>query len=341
MSNTLLIQPTLTKAGQEAAFTAANNGLKLDLTHMTYGTGAYNPTGDEVALVSPVSGIVPLVGASRPTVGQIRMISVWDEDTGGSKVTEVGYWAGSVLVFVWSNQEAKALVYKTDGVPFVMHSDLGLAGLPTGVVNIIVDTDTAPALAALAAHEGSADAHPQYVLWSRFPDAMSYLAAKTVAGTVNAIELTMGTGIDIDGYHMWQGIRFKATGANTDPVTVSVNGLAPVPVFKTGGEALAPSDIRTGGLYELVYQGTGYQLMGSMSTSELSGALTDFKELVESTYAKKTDLSNAMEQHAADPNPHDQYALDSDLQSLRDNVAQSLSGQQRYAALALFNQGYI
>lgn len=307
MSKTLLIQPTLTKAGQEAAFNATNNGLKLDLTHMTYGDGAYDPTGDEVALVNTVSGVVPIVGASRPTVNQIRMISVWDEDTGGSTVSEVGWWAGSVLVFVWSNSEGKALVHKTDGVPFVMHSDLALVGLPTGAINIIVDVDSAPALAALAAHEGNEDAHPQYVLWSRFPDAMSYLAAKTVAGTANAIELTMGTGIDIDGYHMWQGVRFKATGANTDPVTVSVNGLDPVPVFKTGGEALAPSDIRTGGLYELVYQGTGYQLMGSMSTSELSGALTDFKEFVEATYATKDELSDAMGEHLAADDPHEQY----------------------------------
>lgn len=307
MSNTLLITPTLTKAGQDAAFTAANNGLKLDLTHMTYGTGAYDPTGDEVALVSPVSGIVPLVGASRPTVGQIRMISVWDEDTGGSKVTEVGYWAGPVLVFVWSNAEAKALVYKTDGVPFVMHSDLGLVGLPTGVVNIIVDTNTAPALAALAAHEGNADAHPQYVLWARFPDAMSYLWAKTVAGTPNAIELTMGTGIEVDQYNPAQQVRFKAVAANSGPLTVSVNGLAPVPVFKTGGDQLSASDIRVEGIYDLVYQGTGYQLMGAASTSELSGALDDFKQVVADTYATKDELSDAMSEHLAAEDPHEEY----------------------------------
>jgi hypothetical protein len=337
-SNTLLIQPTLTNAGRDAAFNAKNTGLSLDLTHMTYGIGTYAPTGAEVALTSEVSGHVPLVGASRPTVGQIRMISVWSEDTGGTKVTEVGWWAGDVLVFVYSTADGKAVVYKTDGVPFVMHSDLSLVGLPTGVVNIIVDTSTAPALAALAAHEGSADAHPQYVLWSRFPDAMSYLAAKTVAGTANAIQLTLGTGIDLaDGYQNWQNVRFKAVSANTGVVTVSVNGQPAVPIFKTGGDPLDPSDIRVGGVYDLVYQGNGFQLMGSMSTSELSGALTDYKEYVDETYAKKTDLSDAMADHLDDPDPHTQYATKQALSA----ATNSMGDQSRYMALALFNQGYI
>ena len=72
--------PTITDAGKAAALAASNNGLALTLDAVSFGTGAYTPTGKETALVKEIKRVK--VGSSaRVTNNQIRMTSVWPADT--------------------------------------------------------------------------------------------------------------------------------------------------------------------------------------------------------------------------------------------------------------------
>lgn len=57
-------------------------------------------------------------------------------------------------------------------------------------------------------------------------------------------------------------IRFKSTNRNTTAVTLNVNGLGAKPVLKNGGVALEFDNLKAGGIYTVVYDGTAFILQG-------------------------------------------------------------------------------
>jgi len=259
MANPVIINPTLTQAGQAAAFNAAGTGLELTLTHVSFGTAHYDPKGTEVALKSPVGNKVPVAGASRPTPYQIRMTSAWRENVGQVPVGEIGWWAGDVLVFVWSKQDGTVASYKTDGVTYVLFNDLSFASVPANSISFVVDPNESVALAALAAHEGASNAHPQYALRAKFPDYQGHLWGN-VGGSANAITLTLPAIVELTEYILGQRFSFKATASNTGAATININGVGAKPVLKTGGVAVTAGSIIAGGVYDVYYDGTAFQL---------------------------------------------------------------------------------
>ncbi len=265
---TLVFDPRLTDAGQAAAFNASNDGLELQLTHVSFGTAHYDPTGAEEELVNEVSGKISIAGGTRPTLTQIRMTTVWRAAVGTFAVGEVGFWAEDVLVFVWSKADGQVVGYKTPGVDFVLFNDLGFTQVPSGSINITIDPDASVALAALAAHEGADNAHPQYVRYDVFPAAQINLWAKTITGTADALVIGLQDGVHVDAYTAGLVIRFKATAQNTGAATVNIDGKGVANIRKSGTDPLAPSDIRVGGVYELVYDGANFQLQGGIGGAD-------------------------------------------------------------------------
>jgi hypothetical protein len=77
MADPLILNPTLTLAGQAAAFNASSTGIELIIDGVTFGRAHYDPTGNEVALVNPVGSRIPFAGGSRPTPYQLRISSAW------------------------------------------------------------------------------------------------------------------------------------------------------------------------------------------------------------------------------------------------------------------------
>lgn len=261
----IIINPTLTTAGQAAAIAASDDGFELQITHVTFGGGHYDPTGNEVALQDEFSPIIPIAGGTRPTPTQIRISSVWRADTGTYPIGEVGIWAGSMLFAVWSKADGTLLITKTPGVDFVLFNDLSFKQVPPNSFNVVIDPDASAALAALTAHEGADNAHPQYVRHDEFPDAQANLWM-TVGGTGNALELTTPSGVFVTGYAAGQVFRFKATAANTGVVTASINGIGALQVRKSGSIPLLPADIRAGAVYDLICDGTYFQLAGGVGS---------------------------------------------------------------------------
>lgn len=82
----------------------------------------------------------------------------------------------------------------------------------------------------------------------------------TVGGTADAITLTVSPAIT--AYAALQRFRFVATGTNTGAVTVAVSGLA-TKAIQANGVALVAGDIVTGRTYEIMYDGTAFQLFSS------------------------------------------------------------------------------
>lgn len=259
MADPIIINPKLTTAGQAAAFTADNNGLDLKITHVSFGLAHYNPTGSEKALKSPIGSKVAVAGASRPTPNQIRMISTWREDVGYVGIGEIAWWSDDVLVFIWSKADGTVAAYKTDGVAYVLFNDLQFAAVPPNSISFKVDPNESVALAAIAAHEGANNAHPQYTLRAKFPDYQGHLWGDT-GGTANAITLSLPAIVELTQYIKGNRFTFKAKTTNTGAVTININGVGAVEVLKTGGVPCTAGSIQAGGVYDVYHDGSKFQL---------------------------------------------------------------------------------
>lgn len=273
MANPVVINPTLTLAGQAAAFNANNTGIALVIDGVSFGLAHYDPTGTEVALVSPVGARIPLAGGSRPTPYQLRMTSVWNADVGQAPVGEIGYWSGNTLVFVWSKADGSVAGYKTDGVPYVLFNDLAFAQVPPGSISFNIDPTESAALAALAAHEGAANAHPQYLARAAVAQDSGQLAwLGNAAGTVNDLVLTLQAAeSELTGYAPGQRYQFVAVGTNTTAVTANIEGHGPIAVKKVGDNGLIdlePGDIKAPAIYDLNFDGTYFQLGGGVGAGK-------------------------------------------------------------------------
>lgn len=295
MADPVLIEPTLTLAGQAAAFNADNTGLELKITHASFGRAHYNPTGEEVALVDPVGSKVMLAGGSRPTPYQLRMSLAWKEDVGEVPVGEIGFWSNETLVFIWSKADGTIASYKTDGVTYVLFNDLSFAQVPAGSINIDVDPNESVALAALSAHEGAADAHPQYLLRrdvAKDFGALNWLGL--AGGTEDELDLTIEAPESIlPAYAPGQRFQFTALMANLGPVTARINGLEYAPVLKSGPDGLLQleeGDLRPSAMYELTYDGESFQVSGGGISGSSSGSSTAG---VSASYSKDSGAANA------------------------------------------------
>ena len=74
-------------------------------------------------------------------------------------------------------------------------------------------------------------------------------------------------------------VRFKNTTANTGAVTLNLNGLGAKPVVKSAGTALSSGNLKAGGLYTVVYDGTSFFLQGEggeYGTATASQVLTGY-----------------------------------------------------------------
>lgn len=264
MADPIVFFPLLTQAGAEAAFNASDDGLDLKINAVSFGTGVYDPDGTETALQNEVAR-VGIAGGSRITPSQIRLISVWNDPDAVATISEIGYWADDVLVYVWSRTVGGPIGYKTQGVDFVLFHDLGFSQLPADSINVLVDPDLNVALAALMSHEVADNAHPQYLLRSAFVDAHSLMTAEIVEGSANAIAITLPAESVVVQYNAGQQYVFVAQATNTGPATVNVNGLGSIEVVKNGVTPLSAGDIIQGSPYTLFFDGARFQLSAGVA----------------------------------------------------------------------------
>jgi hypothetical protein len=274
MADPLILNPTLTLAGQAAAFNASSTGIELIIDGVTFGRAHYDPTGNEVALVNPVGSRIPFAGGSRPTPYQLRISSAWKENVGDVPIGEIGFWAGDVLVFVWSKANGQTASYKTDGVAYVMFADLAFGQVPANSITIVIDPDESAALAALTAHEGAANAHPQYLLREDVAKDVGPLMglAHAAGSTANALVLVLDAPEStLPAYAKFQRFQFIAQATNTTAVTATIEGLGIIHV-KRGGDTglveLDPGDIKANSLYDLNYDGAVLQLGGGVGSGK-------------------------------------------------------------------------
>lgn len=109
---------------------------------------------------------------------------------------------------------------------------------------------------------GNATARSEYATAGQAQDS-AFQWAGTAGGTANALALTPTPAIT--AYAAGQAFRFVAgSNANAGATTVAISGLTATDV-QLAGAALAGGEIQAGRLYQIVYNGTAFQLDQSLS----------------------------------------------------------------------------
>jgi hypothetical protein len=93
----------------------------------------------------------------------------------------------------------------------------------------------------------------------------------TVSGT-NTITATVTP--SLTAYAVGQTFKFIAAATNTGAVTINISALGAKSIVKNGSTPLGAGDIIVGNLYQIVYDGTNFQLVGGGITAGKSIALS-------------------------------------------------------------------
>lgn len=117
----------------------------------------------------------------------------------------------------------------------------------------------------LNTHIDNVNAHSQYHRKDAIANDSDALWCGTAGGTANSLTLALpGTPVPqvVPAYKAGLRLVFKANVANTGAVAVNFNGLGGKSVVTQGGTALLAGDIKASGVYEIVYDGTAFQIIG-------------------------------------------------------------------------------
>ncbi len=116
------------------------------------------------------------------------------------------------------------------------------------------------------------------------------------AGAANAYTLTLNeTGYSAYFAGMWFACVIVAT--NTGASTINVNGIGAATITDRGGNALTGGELQAGGIYEFRYDGTNFQLMGTI----VGSVSTDSAVLTNSNAPDLVDTDVALNVGATDP----------------------------------------
>ncbi len=119
---------------------------------------------------------------------------------------------------------------------------------------------------------GNASARTEYPSAGQVQDS-AFLWGGTAGGTADALTITLSPAIT--AYAAGQRFAFIAAAANTGAATIDVNGVG-TKTIQLAGSALAAGDITSGRLYEIVYDGTQFQV-----TSPYNEALTQLSQALD------------------------------------------------------------
>lgn len=141
--------------------------------------------------------------------------------------------------------------------------DAEMDGMATGLSNCVTKdgqtTVTANLPMATFRHTnvGNAAARTDYAAAGQVQDG-AFRWGGTSTGSANTYAISPSP--SIGSYAAGQTFRFLSHQANTGAVTLNVNGMGAKSITKNGAVALSSSDILNGGIVEVIYDGTRFQI---------------------------------------------------------------------------------
>jgi hypothetical protein len=82
----------------------------------------------------------------------------------------------------------------------------------------------------------------------------------TAAGTDT---ITASVSPSLTAYGVGQTFKFIAAATNTGAVTINISALGAKSIVKNGSTALSAGELVSGSMYQIVYDGTNFQLIGA------------------------------------------------------------------------------
>lgn len=144
-----------------------------------------------------------------------------------------------------------------DGPPATCVEHVWLNGVQEEIVNVISAIGSTPNSAAN----------------TQLLEALRVYTAVGDWGAANAYAVT------VQGYTAYASgnltIEMFATHTNTGAATLSVNGAAAKNITCNDGTALVAGDIMSGGVYRMVFDGTNFQIIGSVAQRSLLAAVSN------------------------------------------------------------------
>lgn len=160
--------PKITAAGLAAAVAADLAALDLQITHIALGSGKYDPTGAETALVDRRETATIAPGSSADPASLVAVASFIGYVGADYDLGEVGFFAGDpgaggVLFAVASRAGLRYAIRSASVETYTPQFVLALSGVPTGSIAVTVDATGNVANSLVANHVAAADPHPQYL----------------------------------------------------------------------------------------------------------------------------------------------------------------------------------
>lgn len=236
-----ILNPIITQGGLAALYNAQNTGVQLALTHIGFGTGAYDPDGQEATLKGEVARVA-IASGSRITPTQIRVAAVWSDTAAKADVTEVGFYAGTVLFAVLSRATGGPYVYKTPAADLVFSYDWTMKAIPASSVSITTDPTQSAMLALLAAHEQNPDAHAQYAKLTDLAKAISDLKGGLKLSRVSVSGPALVYPGTTNTYTITDYDSFSAYSVTTDVGTATISGDT-ITLVIASGQASGPLNL--------------------------------------------------------------------------------------------------
>ncbi len=236
-----ILNPIITQGGLAALYNAQNTGVQLALTHIGFGTGAYDPDGQEAALKGEVARVA-IASGSRITPTQIRVAAVWSDAAAKADVTEVGFYAGTVLFAVLSRATGGPYVYKTPAADLVFSYDWTMKAIPASSVSITTDPTQSAMLALLAAHEQNPDAHAQYAKLTDLAKAISDLKGGLKLSRVSVSGPALVYPGTTNTYTLTDYDSFSTYSVTTDVGTATISGDT-ITLVIASGQASGPLNL--------------------------------------------------------------------------------------------------
>lgn len=183
--------------------------------------------------------------------------------------------------------QLKAGVPATTGTQVTPTADAGYVGLYAITVANGASTITSGNIAQLT----SAPFFPTLPQVPGSVQQQSWVYAGQDTGAANAYVITFAAGQPIPAaYVAGMRVAFKALNTNTGASTININGLGAVAIKRATGVALAAADITSGGVFELTYDGTVFQMANYNGT----GATSNTTTAVNIPYVADTGTQNAV-----------------------------------------------
>lgn len=130
--------PKLTQKGLQALFDADKNEIKIKITHIGFGEGAYKPTGLETSLKDEKIRVPVLSAKTYPDLGMIDFSTIVPKDNVPNFwIREIGFYdENGVLIFVWSDPEV-IIAQKTQFIELLQGLRVYLTEADVGLIEVV------------------------------------------------------------------------------------------------------------------------------------------------------------------------------------------------------------